>query len=93
MQQDAVAEQGVENHEEAAFRQAPQRAHRQRTTDFCSRAGGNDAIDGDTTEFGGSASRSVCYRAHLDRIDDLRLCFVSDARFAMTSFVILRTNF
>lgn len=93
MQQDAVAEQGVENQEEAAFRQAPQLAHRRRISDFCGRAGGNDAIDGDTTEFGGSASRSVCHCTHVYRIDYHPLCFVSDACDAMIFFVILRTNF
>jgi len=50
---DAVAEQNVENQQEAAFR-----------------SGGNDAIDGDTTEFGGSASRAFTYTLNVEDADE-----------------------
>jgi len=50
---DAVAEQNLENAQEAAFR-----------------AGGNDAIDGDTTEFGGSASRAFTYTLNVEDAAD-----------------------
>jgi len=34
------------------------------------RAGGNDAIDGDTTEFGGSASRAFSYSVNADAAEE-----------------------